>query len=195
MKPQYPLLVSWTLWETFQSKQKEDYKSNISKIYKVGSVDEFARLWNNIPYNKPGQFFFNKESNSIKKIRFNNDMKALEAVSFFKDEIEPAWEDPENKKGGEFRITIDEMETGQINQLWESLVLDAIGGSIPFFDKINGIRVMDSSKVPSNSTRFEIWMNFNDPATREEVEKKLKEYLSTEEVIKQKGYNLLWKQH
>jgi len=99
------------------------------------------------------------------------------------------------KKGGEFRITIDEMETGQINQLWESLVLDAIGGSIPFFDKINGIRVMDSSKVPSNSTRFEIWMNFNDPATREEVEKKLKEYLSTEEVIKQKGYNLLWKQH
>jgi hypothetical protein len=203
MKPQqYPLLVNWTLWETFQSKNSADYKANIQKIYQVGSLEEFAKLWNNIPYNKPGQFFYQQDAGSsggvMKKINVNNEIKSLEAVSFFKNDIAPAWEDPENKKGGEFRITFDNLEASKVNEIWEGLVFDAIGGGFPFFEKLNGIRVMDSSKPPKSSTRFEIWTNFSsDSATvKAEAERQLNEYLARDEVIKsQGGYILLWKNH
>lgn len=205
MKPQqYPLLVNWTLWETFQSKNSADYKANIQKIYQVGSLEEFAKLWNNIPYNKPGQFFYQQDGGAgsggvIKKIKVNNEIKSLEAVSFFKNDIEPAWEDPENKKGGEFRITLDNLEASKVNEVWESLVFDAIGGGFPFFEKLNGIRVMDSSKTPKSSTRFEIWTNFNSEASgnvKAEAEKQLKDYLAQDSVIKAAdGYTLLWKNH
>ena len=71
---QYPLLSSWTLWETFQtdyiSKNKQDtesYKSKVSRIQKFESLDEFAILWNSLPHSDPATFFYKKSTSSVRK--------------------------------------------------------------------------------------------------------------------------------
>jgi hypothetical protein len=47
----------------------------------------------------------------------------------FRDGIEPMWEDESNKQGGKFTLRVP--RKGLANQLWEELLLAAIGETIP----------------------------------------------------------------
>jgi len=202
IKPvQYPLLSTWALWETFQSsysQKKEaadDYKTKISKIFKFDSLDDFARLWNNLPHSKPAQFFYQKDKQTIKKVKHNNELRALESVSFFRKDIEPIWEDPDNKKGGEFNIKNEDMDNEDINTVWGDFVLYVIGEDFPYAARINGIRVVDKTKPPNLMTRFEIWVNFTDKdSVKDDMEKEVREYFD-KMVTKRKGYQIEFKNH
>lgn len=39
----------------------------------------------------------------------------IESIGFFKDSIEPSWEDPKNKNGGEIQIEFKGIEIAKVN--------------------------------------------------------------------------------
>jgi len=61
----------------------------------------------------------------------------MEAVAFFKDSIKPAWEDPENQKGGEFQLKLIDPYAPEIDELWKALVFDVMSGDLEMADKVS----------------------------------------------------------
>ena len=62
-------------------------------------------------------------------------------VNFFVKNIEPAWEDPANAKGGRYQLRIPSTPNQPFlsNKLWEDLVLGLVGEQFTYPDEINGI--------------------------------------------------------
>ena len=48
--------------------------------------------------------------------------KRVNAFSLFEEKIEPKWEDPTNKHGGEFRIDFGSEDNQTVQKVWETLV-------------------------------------------------------------------------
>ena len=69
-------------------------------------------------------------------MKHDETFKALESIGFFRRDIHPIWEDPENEKGGTFALKIDGMESEDINKFWENFVYDIIGETIPFIERV-----------------------------------------------------------
>src|SRR3989338_3354110 len=82
----HPLQSSWTMHISMQASKKSQsgsgWPSQVKELYTFASVEDFWRLWNNIVTPSelsPGTDYF-----------------------LFREGIQPAWEDPQNAKGGSF---------------------------------------------------------------------------------------------
>ena len=68
------------------------------------------------------------------------------------------WEDPDNN--GSFTADIPNITTTQIDNIWETLLLQAIGG-IEYGDTLRALRVADKGKGKGNNCsvciRLEAW--------------------------------------
>lgn len=54
------------------------------------------------------------------------------AVQMFKAGVKPAWEDPVNQKGSEFRIEVKVFNNNDVvQQLWQKIVFDMVLGNMP----------------------------------------------------------------
>ena len=73
------------------------------------------------------------------RVKHDGVFKAFESIGFFRNDIQPIWEDPENKKGGTYTIKIDGMESEDINKFWENFVYDIIGEITPSAERVNMI--------------------------------------------------------
>ena len=83
-------------------------------------------------------------------------------MSLFEANIEPQWEDPTNKYGGEFRVDF-QAPIKKVQEIWEMLVFKAVTGEFPDADKIAGVRILDkSTNERPGSFRIEIWTKFSD---------------------------------
>jgi len=98
-------------------------------------------------------------------IREENGHKVvIDVLAIFRDGISPAWEDRENKHGGHFQLTIKpNLPAGQVDELWNNIVLGVVSGAVEPTDMITGIRMVDKldHKLKPN-LRFEIWFNAMD---------------------------------
>ena len=63
-------------------------------------------------------------------------VKQIDSVAFFKHDIKPAWEDPQNSGGGEFQLKLVDPYPQEINNLWEALVFDLMSGDLDMSDKV-----------------------------------------------------------
>ena len=87
-------------------------------------------------------------------------------MSLFRTSIKPLYEDPVNKNGGEFRVSIRmeqrEDSIDKLNKIWERLITDLITSEIPCSDLIAGIKINDKSDSEKEVFRMEIWTTSND---------------------------------
>jgi len=72
-------------------------------------------------------------------------------LCLFKNHIVPTWEDKTNEKGGIFQMRLQIPTSADsslvlLNKIWEDLVIDIASGSLPFLNRLNGIRIVDKSK-------------------------------------------------
>ncbi len=108
--------------------------------------------------------------------------RAVESYCIFKDGIVPEWEDPENKKGGEWSIR-KELNAEALDECWEKLVLGAIGETVDPGNEITGIRVIHKNKKdkkePGNNYRFEIWLRSIDRTAADEIRTNVLESMNT----------------
>lgn len=101
----HPLEHKWTLWFDCPNKKigQKDWTDHLKNIVTVDSVEDFWGVFNNIP----------KASELTVGSNFH----------FFKDGIEPSWEDKANTNGGKWTFTIQKSKPGEeLNKHWIDIV-------------------------------------------------------------------------
>lgn len=170
------LSQTWTLYEHVKSTE-DNYDSSITRIADISTVEKFWQVFNRYP--APGKLF----SNMVFKNLFNS--KEIAALSFFRDGVEPKWEDPENLKGAEVSkrmfVGLDE-----IDRDWMTVLVSCVSDMDP---SVTGVRVVDASSLKKVGNtcvmefkllyRLEIW--FTDCEKRLDIEEYCRKNLNIED--------------
>ena len=85
----------WVMWEhRAPDKNSKSYEDNMAKLCEFATIEDFWRLWNNIP--KPSAIFYDGRT----KKKFKD--RTVESFSLFKKGVKPEWEDAANRTGAEW---------------------------------------------------------------------------------------------
>ena len=68
----------------------------------------------------------------------------VSGMSLFQKNIQPEWEDPVNKNGGQFRIDF-RSNLPFLQIIWEKLVFSVVTDAFENADMLSGIRLLDKS--------------------------------------------------
>jgi hypothetical protein len=172
---------SWSFWENYETKTREekDYSKLLKEIFTFGDLISFWQFWNKYPGSDTKQIFYNGEC--IKY--FFKEKYRIIAMNLFEKGIRPEWEDEKNKKGKtlilEYVINNDlDQFLSLVTESWIKLLCYLIGETIPHSSNINGIRFVDKTKfgyLKNIIFKFEVWVN---SAIEEKDLNDLKEFLS-----------------
>lgn len=106
----------------------------LRKVVTIDTVEDFWGLYNNV--------------------LAASKLPAGANYHFFKDGIEPKWEDPENEKGGKWLITLPPKARGeQLDKLWLWTLLACIGEQFEDADEICGAVV----SVRRQANKIALW--------------------------------------
>ncbi|OII76819.1 translation initiation factor 4E [Cryptosporidium andersoni] len=162
-----PLSHEWVVWEQLnqETRKDADYSNATKPVARFSSVQQFWWLWHHIP--QPSELLKGK-----RMIRESADgtRSVVDAVILFKDGIQPMWEDPMNANGGHmfFRAWQTSVNPGELDTMWNNLVLALIGGSLVHGSIVNGIRLVDKLGGTKGNIRIEIWFNdFSNQSARQ----------------------------
>jgi hypothetical protein len=88
--------------------------------------------------------------------------KNISAINYFREGINPTWEDPNNEQGGRLMFQIDK-DVDKYQEIYEWLIFYFLGESESCAEDINGIRFI--SHRPNTLFKFhyrvEVWTKFN----------------------------------
>ena len=162
-----PLNSGWSIWEHRKQGKGmtmgKEYMAGMARIADFKTVQGFWQFWNQLPL--PSEFFTNKSGHK----RVFED-RELEALSVFREGIEPMWEDSMNTNGGEWYLRRP-LNPDELDKYWEELVLGCIGETIDEGNEICGVRVVDKSKGSRVNYRLEMWFRRDEPAINERLKK------------------------
>ena len=152
-----PLLDPWTMWVKYTSNGSgtSNYSTAFTEMCSFSTIEEFWSNWNHIP--SPGKVFF--DGNDRKGV--GPDGRLVEEFCVFKKGIQPAWEDPANKDGGDFSVRVS-LKPEQLDIYFLNTVLAMIGNQLCDDDNICGVRVVDKSAGKGAMCRFELWIKHSD---------------------------------
>lgn len=126
IEEKHPLESTWT-WKykpkvqhTKKQQNEEDWLSSFENICKIGSVEMFWSVKNNI--------------HSWSQMHYGS------IYSFFRDDINPSWEDEKNKDGCSyaFYFVKERMTEKDLDDVFESVLLCLIGEFGNFSEYVNG---------------------------------------------------------
>jgi len=162
LKKDLPLRYPWSIWEQIMQSsdgKSASYTDATHKVSTFNSVQEFWKLWNHMP--QPSELLEQK-----RMVREQPDgLHVIDAIMIFRDNIRPEWEDKMNANGGHFQFQLKpNIGGGQIDELWNNLVLGMIGATIEPANMITGMRLVDKLSGPraANVIRLEVWFSHYD---------------------------------
>lgn len=167
------LNTGWSLWE-HQRNLDINYDQNSCCIGNIEYVEEFWNYYNNYP--QPSEIFYD----GICKPTLTNPDREIAAISFFRNGIEPKWEDEKNVNGGEFSLR-NFKNTEIMDKMWELLSVWCISEVDEFSEYVTGIRIVDSSIVKNRRKLYRIELWFSDLSKRENLEIKFRNLLDIDE--------------
>jgi translation initiation factor 4E len=132
----HPLQSSWTLWYDHQDKnlKTSEWSANLNKVLTFDTVEDFWGLYNHI-------------------VRAT-ELTESSNYHLFKEHIRPAWEDPENTKGGRWMVNYSPNQRQEVNAHWLYTMLACIGGTFEDDNQICGCVVTSRMK---GQFRIAIW--------------------------------------
>jgi len=144
----------WTLWiNRFVSNlSKEEFESNLRKIYTISTVKTFWNVFNHMP--SP------------------NHIKPQYSYHLMRNNIRPVWEDPSHTFGGMWKLRCPKKYTDTV---WQELLLACVGEQ--FLDDINpddeilGLSV----SIRKNDDLIQVWNLNSEMAADSNVVRKIKE--------------------
>jgi translation initiation factor 4E len=154
------LFSKWVLWydKTDSNICDDNWDQFLVKIYSIDSIENFWRLFNNI---------FSLADTPIGS-----------NYHFFKEGIEPKWEDKKNLGGGKWVLTYPKTNF-EIDKIWEKTLLTLISEKFSSIGKdyVNGF----VANIRKNEVRFSIWTkNSNDGDTQLQIGKFWKKIIEAE---------------
>jgi len=145
-----PLHGRWTIWYDNPSlaPKGSDWKENLKKQGTFSSIESFWSIWNNL---KPA-----------------SQISISSNYSIFREGIEPSWEDPTNRDGGKFVLTLPKKDSrsGRCDEYWLFTVLAVIGETLDATggDQVNGAVV----SIRKSQDRIALWLK-GDPGKSAEM--------------------------
>jgi hypothetical protein len=86
--------------------------------------------------------------------------RRINSVEYFKQGIQPKWEDPKNEKGGRFVFPVNKNQDNK-EDIYSNIVFYLLGEDFDHSEHINGFRFI-SPKNAGSWFRVEIWVDFAD---------------------------------
>lgn len=162
----FPLENSWMFW-FYKADKSKDWKDNLKAITTVDYVEEFWGVYNHIQL--------------VSKISVGCD------YMFFKKDIPPMWEDPQNLDGGRWVLNLDKKYHGSLDTYWLNALLALIGDQ--FMDEsqyINGLWV----NVRPRADKISLWTsNAKNADVQYKIGRKFKD------ILELKDFNLIYEKH
>jgi len=118
------LANKWNVWYDRPGKKQPrgDFNTSMKHIYQFDSVKAFWGLYNHLDL---------------------REMPVGANIRIFKHDIQPTWEDPQNRQGGNW-ILVPKNQDGQVSQVFKELLLALIGGDLA--KHVNGIVMSKKAK-------------------------------------------------
>jgi hypothetical protein len=174
---EYRLKHTWSIYDHIKS-DCDNYETNTRKIGDIDTIVGFWQFFNHYP--KPSLLF------NVGNGKPTLDRKEISSVSFFKQGIQPKWEDPVNQLGAELskRRFIGKNPIIELESNWFDLLYACIGENVD--STVTGVRIVDSSSLRTGSNteykllyRIELW--FSDTAKKSTIEEFMKKTLKCNE--------------
>lgn len=157
----HPLQHRWTLWFDNPGKKtsQASWADHLRQIMTIDTVEDFWRLQNNIV---PA-----------------SGLALGSNYHFFKEKIEPKWEDPANSKGGKWVVTIPSKNRREyLDRLWLWTLLACIGEVWEEEDEICGCVV----SIRKTQDKVALWTKSgNDEGKTVRVGRRLKQVLELQD--------------
>jgi len=141
-KHEHPLAHNWSLYFRANKEKTaswEELHDKHSKIATISTIEAFWQVFNHLIV----------PSRMKKRISPN--------LIFFRDDIQPSWEDPENLNGGMWGLVLREQKGLQrgrlLDQIWFETVLACIGETLTNGELITGVIVQRRAK----EDRIQLW--------------------------------------
>lgn len=148
-------ILRWTFWYVYSMSHREKMKHSrknrsneyvLHEVFSFGTVEDFWKMYNNLY--------------TVSEIIPNTD------YLMFRKGIRPEWEDPRNKKGGKWVVTLpieDDMEE-EAEQAWLGLLMHMVGGLFESesIELINGAIF----SIREKHWRISLWCNDNNNIIR-----------------------------
>jgi hypothetical protein len=157
---QHALGHDWTMWydTTSQNHSKpttnEGWQSNVKKIANFSTVEDFWKLYNNLP--EPSRL--TPSSN----------------YHLFKAGVMPAWEDPMNDNGGKWTIELQRGDNELLNSIWLNALLAMVGEAFEDPEEICGCVV----SLRGKRNRMSLWTKTaHNESVQKRVGRQFKEFL------------------
>jgi translation initiation factor 4E len=153
-----PLHRKWVLWYDNPRLAPEgtDWKDNLKNCGSFSTIQEFWTLFNHV---KPASH-----------------LSVNSNYHLFKEGVIPMWEDPENKHGGKFVLTIPKKDSkeGRCDEWWLYTVLAIVGETID----LNGNQVCGAVvSIRKSQDRIALWLRTSDKEKCIEVGERWKKAL------------------
>jgi len=132
----HPLESKWVFWydNPKMKKPEESWEENLKRINAFDNVEDFWCLFNNMA--------------APKKLSLGSN------YHLFKEGIKPMWEDPENKLGGKWVLTVPKgRNRSLVDQWWMNMILLMIGENMADDGDINGVVV----SLRKSQDRIALW--------------------------------------
>lgn len=172
---------TWCLY--FHAKNaNKNYSENTSKLIEIDNIIDFWGTFNNIPI--PTNMF--SEPGALNKI-LKRTREVPGALSLFRKNSYPSWENSTNIKGFEWSIR-KYKDIYDINNIWLNVVIYTISENFDHSEILNGIRIVDCTIDNKIMYRIELW--FSDKKYKEYFETKIKTILKIPYYTK-----LLYREH
>mmetsp|Transcript_11899 Transcript_11899/g.18255 ORF Transcript_11899/g.18255 Transcript_11899/m.18255 type:complete len:205 (-) Transcript_11899:195-809(-) len=141
---------TWVVWYDNPRLAPEgvDWKDNLKNCGSFNSIPAFWRIYNNL---KPASSLSQNSNYHI-----------------FREGIIPMWEDPANKKGGKFVLTIPKKDSkaGRCDEWWLYTVLAIVGETID----LNGDQVCGAVvSIRKTQDRIALWLKSSDKVLCSEI--------------------------
>lgn len=165
------LSSNWVMFDHEKSSDK-NYEKCTKKISTFNSIEKF---WTSYLEYPEIETIFYKRSVGKPYYICNNEKRVINGVSVFKENIFPEWEDPKNKTGGEILIKDMSFENhGDLNKLWEKVLVFYISDDCKFSEYINGVRIVDSSVIGLKKEMYKIEVWFSNNQFKDDIIKEFK---------------------
>jgi len=137
LQMKHPLQNTWTLW-FYKNDKSQSWEANQKPVINFDTVEDFWSLYNHIEV--------------ASKLQIGSD------YSLFKKGIKPMWEDPHNKDGGRWLISLDRnMRSLHLDNFWMEVLLLLIGEAFGEHhgQLVNGAVV----NIRGKGDKIAIWMS------------------------------------
>lgn len=160
-----------------------DYE-NLSRILcEITSISELNYIKSVLP--KPSELFYQKQKGKPYYEYENGTEREISSLSFFRKDIQPKWEDPKNKMGGEISVRkIKKPMTDKndknynilesLDHYWFLLMLYCVSENFINSKYITGIRIVDSSSIEIDNPLYRIELWFSDLSYKNVIQQEFK---------------------